>query len=89
MLTGSQRWDHFPAPESSLAVAAKADWPLEISLLATGDTASGRGARRPIPLHLVYESRDLRLAPNQDAHWRLTMRVAAAGQLERTQMARP
>lgn len=89
MLTGSQRWDHFPAPESSLAVAAKADWPLEISLLATGDTASGRGARRPIPLHLVYESRDLRLAPNQDAHWRLTMRVAAVGQLERTQMARP
>jgi hypothetical protein len=88
LLTGAQRWDSFHSRESSLAVAAKADWPLEISLLATGDTALGRGARAPLPLHLIYESRDLRLAPNQNAHWRLTMKVAAP-QMDRTQMARP
>jgi hypothetical protein len=76
ILAGSQRWDYFQARESNLAVAARADWPLEISVLATGDTALGRGARGPIPLHLVLESRDLRLAPNQGAHWRLTMKVA-------------
>jgi hypothetical protein len=89
LLAGAQRWDSFQSRESSLAVAAKADWPLEISLLATGDTALGRGARAPLPLHLIYESRDLRLAPNQNAHWRLTIRVARAAQLEERQIARP
>ena len=88
LMSGIQRWDIFHSRESGLAVAAKADWPLEISLLATGDTALGRGARAPLPLHLVYESRYLRLAPNQNAHWRLTMKVAAP-QMDRTQVARP
>lgn len=89
LMAGSQRWDHFQGRESSLAVAAKADWPLEISLLATGDTALGRGARAPLPLHLVYESKDLHLTPNQNTHWRLTMKVAAVGQRDRTQLSRP
>ena len=88
LLAGAQRWDSFHSRESSLAVAAKADWPLEISLLATGDTALGRGARAPLPLHLIYESRDLRLAPNQNAHWRLTLKIAVP-QMDRTQVARP
>jgi hypothetical protein len=89
MLTsGMQRWDIFHFGQSGLAVAAKANWPLEISLLATGDTALGRGARGPLPLHLIYESRDLRLAPNQNAHWRLSLKVAAP-QTERTQLAKP
>jgi hypothetical protein len=86
---GAQRWDSLHSRESSLAVAANADWPVEISLIATGDSALGRGARAPLPLHLIYESRDLRLAPNQKAHWRLTMKVAAAGQMDRMQTARP
>jgi hypothetical protein len=89
MFAGSQRWDIFRFGESILAVAAKADWPLEISLLATGDTASGRGAREPIPLHLVFESRDLQLAPNQGAHWRLIMKVPAPAVLQRVQLTRP
>jgi len=88
LMSGTQRWDIFHSREPGLAVAARADWPLEISLLATGDTALGRGARAPLPLHLVYESRDLRLAPNQNAHWRLTMKVAAP-QMYRMQVARP
>jgi hypothetical protein len=89
VLAGSQRWDVFRARESTLAVAAKADWPLESSLLATGDTPSGRGARGPVPLHLIYESRDLRLTPNAGAHWRLTVKVAPLSGLREVQIARP
>jgi hypothetical protein len=89
LLAGSQRWDHFPGADSNLTLAATADWPFETSLLATGNTALGRGARAPLPLHLIYESRDLRLAPSQNAHWRLTIKVGPASQLERRQIARP
>lgn len=90
VLAGRQRWDVFRAGDWSVGVVAvKADWPLEISLLATGDTPLGRGARGPLPLHLIYESRDLRLTANRAAHWRLIVRVAAASQLDRTQIARP
>jgi hypothetical protein len=89
VLAGSPRWDVLRSRESTLAVAANADWSLESSLLATGDTAAGRGARGPVPLHLIYESRDLRLTPNQNVHWRLTMKVVPASQLDRIQIARP
>jgi len=90
VLAGRQRWDILRTSDWSVGVVAvKTDWPLEISLLATGDTPLGRGARGPVPLHLIYESRDLRLTANRDAHWRLIMRVAPAGQLDRTQIARP
>lgn len=89
LFVGPQRWDSLATPESTLAVAAKTDWPLEISLLATGGTAPGRGARGPIPLHLIFESRDLKLAPNQGAHWRLIMKVAASSRLQEMQAARP
>ena len=56
-------------------IAAAADWPLQVSLLAMGDSALGRGARGAIPLHLVYESRDLRLTPEKSAHWQMTIKV--------------
>ncbi len=87
--TGNQRWDQFQARESSLAVSARADWPLKISVLATGDTALGRGARGPLPLHLIYESRNLRLEPNRKATFQLTMKVAASSQLQEMQVTRP
>ncbi|HKO96782.1 MAG TPA: hypothetical protein VJU86_07315 [Pyrinomonadaceae bacterium] len=61
----------FGRDRSELAVTGWADWPLKTSLLATGDAPLGRGARGPIPLHLIYESRDLRLTPNRTASWHL------------------
>jgi hypothetical protein len=70
-----QRWDRLREGDAALSVAVKADWPLSVSLLATGNSALGRGARGAVPLHLVYESRDLALTEKQSAHWRLTMRV--------------
>jgi hypothetical protein len=70
-----QRWDRLRGKEAELSVAVKADWPLTVSLLATGDSALGRGAREPIPLHLVYETKNLRLELRKAAHWQMTLRV--------------
>ncbi|MEK6337712.1 MAG: hypothetical protein AABM67_22555 [Acidobacteriota bacterium] len=88
MLTGTQRWDRFNIGETQVAIAARADWPLKTSILASGDTALSRGARAPLPLHLIYESQDLRLAPNQILRWRLLIKVAGP-QLERRELALP
>jgi len=74
-LAGTQRWDNFRSAESVLSVSATSDWSMKTSTFATGDHALGRGARGPLPLHLVYESHDLRLTPNRNLHWRLIMKV--------------
>src|SRR6185436_9410399 len=66
-----ERWDRMKGTDATLAVNATADWPLMISLKATGDGPLGRGARGPIPLHLIYESTNLQLRPDKPAHWRL------------------
>ena len=70
-----QRWDRLEGREGKLSVAVKADWPLSISLLATGDGPLGRGARGPVPLHLIYETRDLQLTARHSVQWRLAMKV--------------
>ena len=74
-MSGGQRWDRMKFGESTLSISASADWPLSISLKATANDPSGRGARGPIPLHLVYETRELRLTPGKPARWRLTLRA--------------
>ncbi|HSS20432.1 MAG TPA: hypothetical protein VLL54_10185 [Pyrinomonadaceae bacterium] len=61
----------FGADRTNLAITSWGDWPLKTSLMATGDTALGRGARGAIPLHLVYESRDLLL--NRPKTWHLVI----------------
>ena len=76
-LVSGRRMDHFAFGQdrTDLSITGWADWPLKISLLATGDTALGRGARGAIPLHLVYESRDLRLTPNHTNTWHLVIEL--------------
>ena len=70
--------DHFAFGQDlmNLSINAQADWPLKTSLLAAGDTALGRGARGAIPLHLVYESRNLLLEPGRAKTWHLVMELA-------------
>ena len=68
-----QRWDRMNLGEATLSIAAAADWPLMISVKATGDGPLGRGARGPLPLHLIYESHDLQLKPDKPAHWSLIL----------------
>jgi hypothetical protein len=77
-LVDGRRTDHFAFGQDrmDLSFTARADWSLETSLLATGDSALGRGARGAIPLHLIYESRDLFLEPNQARTWHLVTGLA-------------
>ena len=70
-----RRWDRMRFGGSKLSIAVTADWPLVISLKAPGDDALGRGARGPLPMHVIYESSALRLTPKKSAHWRLTLRL--------------
>jgi hypothetical protein len=49
-------------------------WPqVGATVQATGNSAMGRGARGAVPLHLVYEARDVRIAPGQPVTWQLTV----------------
>jgi hypothetical protein len=50
--------------EAALEVSVlPSDWPIHISAFATGDDPLGRGARGPIPLHLILESNNLVFEP--------------------------
>jgi hypothetical protein len=70
-----QRWDHLVTGEGRLSVAAKTDWEIGVHLSATGDGALGKGARGSLPLHLIYESRNLALQASRARHWRITFKV--------------
>jgi hypothetical protein len=68
-----QRWDQMRFAGWKLAIAVTADWPLSVSLKANGDDSLGKGARGPIPLQLVYETKDLVLTPRKAAQWSLRL----------------
>ncbi|HEX8118776.1 MAG TPA: hypothetical protein VF521_15980 [Pyrinomonadaceae bacterium] len=72
---GGGRRDRFVSDGGTLEVSATADWPLAVSLQAAGGGATGRGARGGVPLHLVYEARDIRLKAGQPARWRITLKA--------------
>ena len=58
-----------------LRVAVDAPWlRLTPRVQATGNGPLGRGARGAVPIHLVYEARDVRIAPGQRLTWQLTLR---------------
>jgi hypothetical protein len=58
----------------SLRVSVTTPWATETSVRATGNGVLGRGARGAIPLHLIYEARDLRITPEQPLTWTMTLR---------------
>jgi hypothetical protein len=50
-------------------------WPqITKRIVATGDSADGRGARGPVPMHVEYEARGVHLAAGESAQWQLTLR---------------
>jgi hypothetical protein len=58
-----------------LRVPVTPPWPQVIGRVqATGNSPLGRGARGAVPIHLVYEARDVRIAPGQPITWQLTLR---------------
>ena len=75
MPSASSERQHLLMDENSgLLVTVKADWPVSVSAWAPGDSALGRGARRPVLLHLIYESPQLHLPAKKDMHWRMAIK---------------
>lgn len=72
---GGRRRDRFVYEGGALEVSATADWPLAASVQAAGGGALGRGARGGVPLHLVYEARDVSLKAGRPARWRITLKA--------------
>lgn len=70
-----RRFDYFIGDQTTLGVAATADWKLQTFLLATGDSRLGKGTLGAVPLHLIYESENLRLQANKPRRWTLEMSV--------------
>jgi hypothetical protein len=71
---GGRRRDRLVSNDGTLEVSATADWPLTVSTQAAGGGALGRGARGGVPLHLVYEARDVSLKAGEPARWRITLK---------------
>lgn len=77
----SQKWTRLESPDGVLEVQPPtADWPVKEAIVATGNSSLGRGPRLGIPLHLVYESRDVRLEARRPVRWRIALRASAGPQ---------
>lgn len=63
-------------PGTRLRISMTRPWPeVSVRVEATGNSPLGRGARGAVPLHLVYEARDVRIAPGQPLTWQLTVQT--------------
>jgi hypothetical protein len=72
----ARKWKRFESPEGALEIQTPvADWQLQEAIQATGDSVTGRGARGAIPLHMVYESNNLRLTVQRPLRWRIALRA--------------
>lgn len=59
------RVDRFSSTQGALEVRmSEANFPFKISVMATGNSALGRGVHGAIPLHLVFEAKDITVTSN-------------------------
>lgn len=73
------RIDRFSADGDVLAIELRdVTFPVSTSIFATGNSALGRGVHGAIPLHLVFETHDLSLAPTAPCKYRLLMTISSA-----------
>jgi len=74
------RVDRFSSANGSLEVRMiSASFPMTIQVLATGDSPLGRGVRGAIPLHLVFDSNNLRaVQPGKPLRSKLALTVSSA-----------
>jgi len=81
------RVDTFSSSAGSLEVKmVSADFPVTTRVFATGDSPLGRGVRGAIPLHLVFESSNLRLQPGKPIQYDLVMAVEGNSTAEKNQV---
>jgi hypothetical protein len=65
----------FQSSKGALDVMFGADFPVQGSLLATGDTALGRGVHGAIPLHLVFEAQNVDVRPGSPLKSTLILKI--------------
>ena len=76
--SGEGSWT-FASPEGALEMGVDTPWAVDATLVATRDSAEGRGPRLPLPLHLQIASREtMMLAPTRPKSWSLWLRVRPA-----------
>jgi hypothetical protein len=74
-----KRVDLFTSNHGSIQVQMlAATFPLTTSIVATGDSPLGRGVHGAIPLHLLFESQDIVMQPNQPLKCRLAVTAQLA-----------
>ncbi|MCM3901924.1 MAG: hypothetical protein ND866_09480 [Pyrinomonadaceae bacterium] len=73
--------------EGSLEVKMlSASFPVVTRIFAAGDSALGRGVRGAIPLHLVFESSNLRIQPGNPIRCELALTVNGNSTVEKNQV---
>jgi len=73
--TTAGRIDRFSSKQGKLSVQMSASFPLNSSITASGDGPLGKGVHGAIPLHVVYEARDLTVSPAKPLKSTLTLAV--------------
>jgi hypothetical protein len=73
---GARRIDRFVSPDGEAEVTVtEANFPLAVSLEATGNSALGRGHRGAIPLVLDWRAENLVLNAGDSLHWTIQLRT--------------
>jgi hypothetical protein len=74
--TKSRRFDKFVSATGILeAEMQEATFPINTSIVTVGDSPEGRGVHGAIPLHLTFESANLRVEPGRPQRTRLTLTI--------------
>jgi hypothetical protein len=63
----------FESAKGALDVIFGADFPTKASMVATGNSAIGRGVHGAIPLHLVYQAENVNLKAHSPLRYRLAL----------------
>ena len=69
----------FSSKRGKLTVELSGTFPVVASVVATGNSALGRGVHGAIPLHLMYEGRELTIKPEQPLKFKVTLGVSKEG----------
>ena len=64
----------FESSKGALNVIFGADFPTQASIVATGNSAIGRGVHGAIPFHLVYEARDVNVSARSPLRYKLALK---------------
>lgn len=61
--------------EGVLAVNFKTDWKTTSEIFATGDSRLGKGVLGAIPIHLIFEAKDLQMKKGQKLSWEISLEL--------------